>query len=325
MKKYTVHLLCIALYLSGTLTLFAQTGVKPPEAEITNGLIHARIYLPDSTTGYNRGPRFDWAGIISNVTYHGHSYFGKWQEAYSPAAHDAAMGPAEVFDPMGFDAAKPGEKFIKIGVGALVKPDTAPYNFMKPYTIANYGKWTVKAKANRIEFLQVLQEGEYAYEYHKRVQLKTGAPVMLITHTLRNTGRHDIETSVYDHNFFVIDTTTTGPGLVVVFPVNLKENINRLTDYIKIDSNRLQFIKELKNKYISFPDVTRGNGAPYAIQVENQKTGAGVKITGDHPMVKLAFWSSPKTVCPEPYINIRIKPGQEFSWTLTYTYYTIHP
>ena len=323
MKKVLVYLFCCVVCLLWTVTVYAQYEVKPPEAEITNGLIHARIYPPDSITGYNRGSRFDWAGVIPDLRYQGHTFFGKWLDTYNPTGHDAVMGPAEAFDPVGFDEAKPGEKFIKIGIGALVKPDASAYDFMKPYAIANYGKWKVKAQANQILFVQVLNEGNYAYEYQKSLQLKKGEPVMLITHTLKNTGKKNIQTSVYDHNFFVIDEKTTGPGSVVIFPFNLQEDISRVEDYVKIEGNQLRYIKELNNKYISFPDLTHGKGTDYELKIENQQTGAGVKITGDHPIAKLAFWSSLKTVCPEPYININIPPGQEFSWTLTYTYYTI--
>jgi hypothetical protein len=323
MKKFRIYSVCFALCLLCAVTISAQTDVNPPEIEITNGLIHARIYLPDSTRGYNRGPRFDWAGMVSDLKYAGHSYFGHWQDSYNPTAHDAAMGPAEVYDPLGFDEATPDQKFIKIGIGALIRPNDSAYDFMKSYTIANHGKWKVKTQASQVQFVQTLREGEYAYEYQKCVQLKKGEPVMLITHTLKNTGKKKIETSVYDHNFFVIDENTTGPGSVIIFPFDLKENVSNIAEYVNLTGNQLQFTKELKNKFVSFPDLTHGQGSTYALNVENRKAGAGVKITADRPIAKLAFWSSLKTFCPEPYINISIKPGESFSWTLTYAYYTV--
>jgi hypothetical protein len=323
MKKFRICSICFAVCLVCIAGISAQTAIKPPETEISNGIIHARLYLPDSIGGYNRGPRFDWAGIIYDLKYSGHSFFGKWQDTYSSTAHDAAMGPAEVFDPLGFDEAKAGQKFIKIGIGALVKPDNSAYDFMASYNIANHGKWKTEAQADQVRFVQVLKEGEYAYKYQKCIQLKKGEPVMLIIHTLKNTGKKSIETSVYDHNFFVIDGSTTGPGSVVSFPFPLKENVSSISDFVNLNGNQLQFTKELRNKFVSFPDLTHGERSVYAFNVENRTTGAGVKITGDKPITKLAFWSSLKTFCPEPYINISMKPGQEFSWTLTYTYYTI--
>ena len=42
-----------------------------PKAEISNGLIHAELMLPDSQNGSYRGTRFDWSGIISSLQYRG--------------------------------------------------------------------------------------------------------------------------------------------------------------------------------------------------------------------------------------------------------------
>jgi hypothetical protein len=33
-----------------------------PQAHISNGLIRARLYLPDEKQGYDQGSRFDWSG-----------------------------------------------------------------------------------------------------------------------------------------------------------------------------------------------------------------------------------------------------------------------
>jgi hypothetical protein len=68
-----------------------------PQATITNGLIQARIYLPDVNSGYYRASRFDWSAVMPELTYKGHSYFGQWYDKYSPTHHDAIMGPVEDF------------------------------------------------------------------------------------------------------------------------------------------------------------------------------------------------------------------------------------
>ncbi len=40
---------------------------------------------------------------------------------------------------LGYNEAKPGEMFVKIGVGVLRKPDNSPYQFSKLYDIVNPG------------------------------------------------------------------------------------------------------------------------------------------------------------------------------------------
>ena len=58
------------------------------------------------------------------------------------------------------------------------------------------------------------------------------------------------------------------------------------------------------------------------IRIENKKVGAGVRITGDRPLTRLGYWSIRTVVAPEPYIDLNVDPGQQFSWTYTYDYYT---
>lgn len=56
---------------------------------------------------------------------------------------------------------------------------------------------------------------EYKYEYHKTIKLTKGKSELVLMHTLKNTGKKTIETTVYNHNFLVIDKQLTGPGIVV--------------------------------------------------------------------------------------------------------------
>ncbi len=58
------------------------------------------------------------------------------------------------------------------------------------------------------------------------------------------------------------------------------------------------------------------------VRIENKKTGAGVRITGDRPVTRFGYWSIRTVVAPEPYIDINIEPGQQFSWTYTFDFYT---
>jgi len=44
----------------------------------------------------------------------------------------------------------------------------------------------------------------------------------VLEHTLKNAGRKAITTSVYDHNFFMLDDQPTGPDFVVKFPFALR-------------------------------------------------------------------------------------------------------
>jgi len=319
MKNILVISLIIVLF-----TLAGQTQVILPQADISNGIIQANLYLPDAQKGYYRGARFDWAGVISALNYKGHSYFGQWFEKYSPTLHDAITGPVDAFYPVGFDEAKAGEQFLKIGIGMLVKQQEPKYSIATPYEIANSGKWKVKKKSNRVIFTHKLEANGYGYKYTKTVELIKGKPDLKLSSKLKNTGTRPIESNVYNHNFFVMDQVTTGPDYVVTFPFPVTGELTTGKDLGKLVGNQLVYVKPLVKGNTVFSPGLVGFGSEakdYDIRLENQKTGAAVRITGDQPLLKMVFWSAYKTVCPEPYIAINVKPGESQKWNINYEFY----
>ncbi len=212
-------------FLFSGLSLLAIPLMKFPQTEISNGIISARIYLPDTKTGYYRGTRFDWSGNMPSLVFNGHEYFGQWFKTYSPEIHDVIMGPVEEFTALDYPEIKPGNNFVKIGVGLLTKPDDQSYTFARLYPVVDHGKWTVNTESDKISFMHELKEKTYSYKYEKVVELVKDKPELLLTHTLTNTCGHTIETSAYDHNFFVIDQQPIGPGYVVGCHMILKVRV----------------------------------------------------------------------------------------------------
>jgi len=210
--------LCLLLCLSSCFLLAEDY----PKAEISNGLIRAEVMLPDPQNGSYRGTRFDWSGVISSLQFSGHEYFGRWYERHDPKLHDAITGPVEAFQTndkgLGYDEAKAGGTFIRIGIGTLRKPEEKDYRPYDTYEIVDSGKWTTRKHKDRIEFTQRLKSDQgYAYVYRKTVRLVKGKPQLLLEHSLKNTGSKVIETNQYNHNFFVIDHEVVGPDVVVKF------------------------------------------------------------------------------------------------------------
>ncbi|QHT71701.1 hypothetical protein GXP67_36060 [Rhodocytophaga rosea] len=299
-----------------------------PQAHITNGVIQATLYLPDAKNGYYQGTRFDWSGVIGSLTYKEHNYFGPWFEKHDPKIHDAITGPVEAFVPIGYEQAKPGDDFVIIGVGALRKGDAPKYHFANPYEITNPGKWSVSKKKDQVQFVHELKEATgYSYRYQKNVRLVKGKPQLILEHRLKNTGSRSIETKTYNHNFFVIDKEPTGPGILTTFPfeVEAKGGLGK-EGLAEVQSKQIVYLRQLQKGENAFNNNVQGFGTTakdYDFRIENQKSGAGVRITGDQPLSKIVFWSCYTTSCPEPYIDIQAKPGEEITWNITYEFYTL--
>jgi hypothetical protein len=299
-----------------------------PATEISNGLIKAKLFLPDSENGYYRGTRFDWAGVMPSLEYKGHSYFGKWNQApYDPKLHDAIMGPVEEFVALDFDNVKPGNTFVKIGVGALVKPDDKKYAFATNYEVKNAGKWSVKRGKDKVEFTHELKdETGYSYIYTKTVRLVAGKPELVLEHSLKNTGTKTIATSTYNHNFFMIDNEPSNENIRIVFPFDVSGEGSGFGSIINAKGKQLSYPREVVKGDQVFSSGLKGFGTSakdYDIRIENTKSKAGVRITCDKPLEKLVYWACPTTSCPEPYIKIAAEPGKVVTWKVNYEFYTL--
>jgi len=301
-----------------------------PRTDLASGPLRAHFYLPDPAKGFYRSTRFDWSGVIYALDYKGHSLFGKWNSRYDPTLNDAIMGPVESFTPNGYDQAQPGGTFLQPGVGILTRPDTARYSPFRFYPIVNTGNWNISKASGAISFRQDLNAGGYSYVYIKTIILAPDKPQLTITHTLKNTGSQPIESDVYNHNFFVFDTLNTGPGRVLKLPwtpTNTPADQNIFDTLAAVQGDSI-IIKEPFAPRRSFYTLLTGYknaAADYDLRLEEHRSNLGVRIRGDRPLVKLAYWASLKTACPEPFIHIKAAPGETITWTLTYDFYTLNP
>jgi hypothetical protein len=312
-----------------------------PEAQISNGLITAKLYLPDAQRGFYRSTRFDWSGVISSLEYQGHRYYGPWFTKSDPPVRDfiykdsdiitgaqsTMMGPAEEFSrPQGYTAAKPGGTFVKIGVGVLRKPDDTNYSGYANYEIVDPGKWSVKKNPDSVEFVQEVndQSSGYGYVYRKTVRLASGKPELTIEHSLQNTGRLPLQTNQYNHNFLVLDGAPTGADFAIVAPFEIRVDPPPDPKLAEIRGREILYRKTLEDQErVTFGIQGFGTDPKdYDFRVENRKTGAGVRITSDRPIASASLWSIRSNISMEPFVDVSTEPGKTFTWKYVYTYYT---
>lgn len=337
-------LVAAAVVFSVHMAVNAQYQMAP-QVEITNGPLRAKIYLPDPQKGYYRGTRFDWSGVVNSLEYEGHDYYGPWYTKTDPKVIDfvfdgadivagpcsAIMGPVEEFSSgekaLGYDEAKAGGTFIKIGVGVLRRPDEGNYNPYRLYDIIDPGKWIIRPEKDSVEFVHELKDSDsgYGYTYAKTIRLVKGKPEMVLKHSLRNTGRRPIDTSVYDHNFLVLDKQPIGPDFTITVPFEIKAERPPEKRLAEVRGKQFVFLKTLEGQETvaaSFSGFSN-SAADYNITIENSKVGAGMKITGDRPLSEEHLWSIRSVLAMEPYVHMVVGPGKQFTWTYKYSYYTL--
>jgi hypothetical protein len=336
MPRFAVALLMGLLFGSppGSAAVF-------PQAQISNGQITAKMYLPDPTNGYYRSTRFDWSGAVYSLQYKGHEFYGTWFNRIDPKVtnwvhqgseivsgpRSALMGPVNEFERvLGWNETNSPGTFIKIGVGVLRKAE-GNYNRYFPYEVLNSGKWSVKKESDSVEFTQELSDPNsgYAYVYSKTVRLAKEKPEMEISHSLKNTGQRVVQSTVYNHNFVVLDKQPPGPDFTFRVPFQIQAFRPPNKELAEIRGNEVVYVKPLSGQdEVAVPMQGFSDNVKDAeIVIENKKVGAGVKITGDRPVTREILWSIRTVLAIEPYISVDVQPGAEFTWKDVFDYYTI--
>lgn len=331
--------------LLGAVGAMRLNAAEAPTAELDNGIVHATIYLPDSANGFYRGTRFDWSGVIANLTFAGHSYYGPWFTKRDPKIRDfvfdgsdiiagacsSAMGPVEEFvgedgAALGFNQAGPNQTFVKIGVGVLKKPDGQKYSSFRQYEIVDFGQWNVQTTSASVQFTQKLADSRtgYAYVYTKTLRLMPNKSELVIEHTLENVGRIAIDTEVYDHNFLVLDHQPIGPDFTVQVPFTIQPERAVNPQLGMVQGKDVLYRRQLQGRDVFTVHMGGLSKTPkdYDIRIENKRVGAGMRITGDRPLEKEELWSIRSTLAVEPFVRLTIAPGKTTHWSYKYVYYT---
>jgi hypothetical protein len=312
-----------------------------PSAEITNGLVRAKIYLPEAQRGFYRGTRFDWSGVIYSLQANGHDYYGPWFDKTDPSVHDfvyreaeivagpcsAITGPVDEFGPLGYEEAKAGGTFVKIGVGALRKDGDSKYDNYHLYEIADGGRWTTRKHRDELELTQSLQDAGsgYAYVYQKSVRLTKGKAEMLLTHSLKNVGKRAIQTTVYNHNFLVLDHQPPGPGVTISVPFAIRTPKPFQSALAEVRGHQIMYLKTLEGHDTVAIPLEGFSGSPQdnRIRIENSQRGAGLSWQTDRPLWRESLWSIRTVIAMEPFVSLSIEPGAQFTWKTVYEYYTV--
>lgn len=232
-----------------------------------DGNLSVSIFLPpsvreeyDEVSSFYESTRFEHGSMIGNVTYFSHTLYGTdlWRPPHNPWNVESGIGLASEFGfgdngahcegvtcswknkenvgrggkfiingVLGYDEALPGESFLKIGVGSLIKGScqgcngTEDYQFNNPYKFAENHptneKWTFQQKSkNSITMMQkaFLQSPKsskiYSYQLKKDISLQ--GRTLEVTSTLTNLGTDDFHTPWYSHHFFTCDSKPVGIG-----------------------------------------------------------------------------------------------------------------
>ncbi len=334
MEPYQV----IPLVLTGAATV-ALHGVAYPSATLSNSAVDLVVYLPDAEKGYYRGPRFDWSSLVSKLSHNGHSWFWDWKtKPHNPLASDDVSGPATEFGgggeppfPPGYDEAAPGETFVKIGVGELRKPEKPEYGRERhryeinyPYKSERFFPWKTQHGDDWIEFVQESPPIKgYRYRLTRRFELTESPAGFVMKCQLENLGEKPITQNCYEHNFINVDGHAIGPDWNVIYPFTpVSKPMPGVgnNDLVAFSGREAHITRVFapKDSFEQLLDGFGGKPADNTVTVYNNTLKTGIRVSGDHPIVRNNLFCVEKAICPELFISIHLQPGASLRWHVTY-------
>ncbi|MFZ2658053.1 MAG: hypothetical protein WAX69_24185 [Victivallales bacterium] len=256
------------------------------------------------------GPRFDTLGAVTSIRVDGLEFCSR-----EGLIDEFNIQPP--LSPPGFDEAKPGETFLKIGVGELVRPDKHNYMFSHPYTIKKPAPVTVRRLKNSIAMKQSCRSGNaWGYEYRKTIRINPAKAVLEIDYHLKNTGTQVFKVEQYNHNWFNLGGKAVDQAYTLEHPFP--------TDpchpsWLKMQDGRINLTEKMTKPHY-YPSLESVPAKANRIKLSHSTTGRSVTASGDFAVARFAFYLDQGSVCPEIFARATLKPGKSAKWTRRYEF-----
>ncbi len=296
----------------------ALVAADPPTQVLTHGDLSITVALPDHEHGHYQGKRFDHGGIVTDATWHGHTFLGLLKPPHNPTAHDGAAGTPEEFNielPPGFAAAADGESFLKIGVGALTRPDRKSYKFSVSYPVAQWATWQVETADDHVTCRHEEAAGAYAVKGSKTIRLLPDGDGFTIERELTSTGTAELPVEHYNHTMVIIDGKPIDDGYTLTYPAPVTVTHKLL----KADGPVVGFTIPLQKGSV----WTQVKGLPddaTAASVIIAKDGVALTLSGDTAPAKVVIYAEKTAICPEVFTAFTLAPGESKRWSQTYRF-----
>lgn len=345
------------------------------------------IYLPNtikpSERAYYLSSRFDWGSMIGSITRkrtnpntgdkETHTLYGtkQWRLPHDPFWAESGVGLASEFGVgtdgslcnfmcgwnqnnevtngvLGYQEAKSGESFLKIGVGELIKGscstcDSAEdYKFNSPYQFARPPVWTMekgdKSNAIVLSHEAVLEDKQLGYRLEKHITLNDDQ--LLVKSVLTNLGSSPFSTAWYSHHFFTCDSHPAQKGYSADFDLASTNGEYRepttwswstpLENYASVyvhhfpggeEAVRVKMERGVESKVRIKAEFEKDEDSKgeFTLRACNTKIKETIPEVGDGTsgisMYAYNLYIESGTFSPEPQILLHLQPGESTSWT----------
>lgn len=283
------------------------------------------IHIDHPLEGYNFS-RFDWTGKIVKVKFEDVelSSIERTDLQYDNGIGKGFYNEFGIDTALGFEEAKIGGWFHKIGVG-LLKKDSAHYNFITPYEV-DPAEFNVNMTSNGI-IIRCASKTVNGHAYILTKEIKLHNEGFSINYLLENKGEKAIITDEYNHNFIAIQRTLIGADYSLNFPFELKpelfgEKVNP-EGKVVLGATKIEFTGSPTEQFF-FSNLTGSEYVMAGWELVHHKSGIGIKETTSFTTNKINLWGWKHVISPELFHKIHLKPGQSKEWSRKYEVFRIN-
>mmetsp|Transcript_2710 Transcript_2710/g.6350 ORF Transcript_2710/g.6350 Transcript_2710/m.6350 type:complete len:471 (-) Transcript_2710:54-1466(-) len=357
----------------------AQPSYSNVTLKANNGDLEVVVYLPKGIKPNERtyyvSTRFDHGSMIGSIkrtttkkdgTKSTHVLYdtNQWRIPHDPFWAESGVGLASEFGVgddggfctflcgwdqvnevtngvLGYQEAKAGESFLKIGVGELIKgscnlcDSTDDYRFNSPYQFAKTPVWTLQEnpEGNTITLVHEASLNQHGYRLQKDITLVDDQ--LFVKSILTNLGREPFATAWYSHHFFTCDGDPVGSGYGVDLdvagtggqydepaawfwstPLEKYASVTPKKDKVSVEMQRgVERDVRIKAEFVK-DDTSRGTftvrGCGNSIKESIPEIGNKGQAVS---MYAFNLYIETGTFSPEPQIYMHLYPGETRSWT----------
>jgi hypothetical protein len=266
-----------------------------------------------------RGARFDWTGIVRQVTLDGMHTFCTVEGGGTEGV--GLTNEFGLFTPVGYEEARTGGRFPKIGVGLLTRDEDKPYDFFRPYEIKPF-PMSVHAGSNEVVFtVDPVPCGGYAVRLKKTLRAEGNR--LTVEYELENAGDRPIVTEEYNHNFLLLNGRGIGAeyALSADRPVAPEPRDPSRRPYRQPDAETVRWEDGFTGDFYFRVSGTDGS-AVKKWRLENRAAGVYVEEYVSDAF-RMAVWGTPVIISPEVFVRVEVQPGQKQMWSRRWEFGTL--
>ena len=306
------------LFLSPAVALLSATGMPLSGAaepgsgnravQLGNARFRVTVVVQADGLHGRFGPRFDRTAFVRDVRLGGEDYLSP--EGLTDEFGISGKGV------LAYDEAKPGQPFLKIGVGRLLREDEKPYRFFRPYRVSAWAPVTIESASSTLTASTSDTLGDFGYRYVKQYRVDAEKSTLVIAYELGNTGERAFRFDQYNHNWFRMGDEPIGQAyrLDLGFPVELKS-----AEWYALADSSISIARPV-TKGVYLPSACAATAEQNWLRVHCDPTGQSVLVKGDFPLARFALFADQRGLCPEAFIESTVQPGRSVRWTRTYEF-----